>query len=57
VTPEEVAAFLREHAIGGSKWPDNGLTARENRLLFEATEWSEIPGLVHKGLLQRFGMR
>jgi hypothetical protein len=57
VKPEEVATFLREHAIGGSKWPDNGLTARENRLLFEATSWREIRRLVHKGLLQRFGMR
>ena len=57
VTPAEVAGFFREYALGGSKWPDNGLTARENRLLFESTTWHEIPRLVHKGLLQRFGTR
>jgi hypothetical protein len=57
VTPTEVATFFRERALGGSRWPDNGLTPRENRLLFEATDWREIPRLVHKGLLQRFGTR
>jgi hypothetical protein len=57
VTPTDIAEFFREHAFGRDSWPDNGLTVRENRLLFESTSSTEISQWVRKGLLQRFALR
>jgi hypothetical protein len=42
--------FLREHALGGPGWPDNGLTASENHTLFRCADAEEIVRLVTKGL-------
>lgn len=48
-------AFLRDHALGGPGWPDNGLTPPENRALFRSKDPEEITRLVTKGLRLRFG--
>ena len=37
-TYKSLREFLRNHAMGSSKWPDNGLTLRENRELFDARD-------------------
>lgn len=55
VTASEIALFLKEHAIGGPKWPDNGLSTEENRRLFELTKSAEVAKLVAQGLRHRFG--
>jgi hypothetical protein len=51
---EHLVEFLRAHALGGEKWPDNGLTPDENRTLFRSTKADEIVKLVTKGLGRRF---
>jgi len=56
VTCAELAFFLKEHAIDGSRWPDNGLTVSENRLLFTSEDPEEVAHVVTKGLLRRFGV-
>jgi hypothetical protein len=50
----ELREFLRSHALGSPGWPDNGLTAEENRALFRSNEEHKIVALVEKGLLRRF---
>lgn len=55
VTSGELVAFFKKHAIGGARWPDNGLTAAENRRLFESENADEVARLVTQGLLRRFG--
>jgi hypothetical protein len=55
ITAAEIAMFLKEHAVGGPKWPDNGLSPEDNRRLFESTESAEVAKLVAKGLRHRFG--
>lgn len=55
VTAAEIAVFLKEHAIGGPRWLDNGLSAEENRCLFESTKPKEVAKLVAQGLRRRFG--
>jgi len=47
--------FLRSHSVDGSRWPNNGLTAEENRSLFRATNADEIIHAVTTGLRRRFG--
>lgn len=54
VTKADAVEFFRERAIGGNKWPDNGLDLRENRQLFESRNVEEITELVIKGLLRLF---
>lgn len=45
-----LVAFLRDHALGGPRWPENGLTASENRALFGSQDPMEITRLVVQGL-------
>jgi energy-coupling factor transporter ATP-binding protein EcfA2 len=52
-TPELIA-FFEHHALGGDRWPDNGLRDDENRELFETTSATRIAELVVKGLHRRF---
>ena len=54
VTASELVAFLKAHALGGSKWPNNGLTFDENRCLFASKDQYEIADLVLAGLLRLF---
>jgi hypothetical protein len=54
ITAAEIALFLKEHAIGGPRWPDNGLSADENRRLFASTEPAEVSKLVARGMRRRF---
>jgi hypothetical protein len=50
-----LVSFLRSHAIDGPRWPDNGLTAEENRALFRSSKGDEIVRLVSKGMCRRLG--
>ncbi|MFI5459566.1 MAG: AAA family ATPase [Isosphaerales bacterium] len=50
---EALVQFLSSHAVGGSQWPDNGLTAEENRTLFRTTSAEQIIRAVTKGLRRR----
>jgi hypothetical protein len=52
---EGLVEFLRSHALGGRRWPKNGLTHEENRTLFRSERAEEITDLVVKGLRRRFG--
>jgi hypothetical protein len=54
IQPEEIADFLRSHAHGSSRWPNNGLTLQENRRLFESNDGHEVADLVTRGLLNLF---
>jgi SLOG cluster2 len=54
VTAAELAGFLRMHALGGPKWPDNDLNFDENRRLFASTKPDEVAELVVTGLKRRF---
>lgn len=49
-----LVAFLRKHALGGPRWPENGLTVSENRALFGSQDPVEITRLVVKGIRLRF---
>jgi hypothetical protein len=53
-TPLEHLAFFREHALGGQKWPYNGLTEEQNRQLFRSTDATVVGDLVVCGLLKVF---
>jgi hypothetical protein len=57
VFPDEQVAFLKQHALGGDKWPDNGLSARQNRILFGSTDCDEVKNLVVEGLGRVFSSR
>lgn len=57
VTAAELVDFLKAHALGGRKWPDNGLTFDENRRLFASKKPHEIAELVVTGLRRRFAER
>lgn len=50
----DLASFLKDHAIGSPRWPDNGLTRAENRELFDSKDSEKIVSLVTKGLLRSF---
>lgn len=54
LTRADLIDFLRRHALGGAGWVDNGLSPRDNRKLFEATDAGDIARLVLKGLRTRF---
>jgi hypothetical protein len=51
---EGLVQFLRDHAVDGPRWPDNGLTPEENRALFRSTDANEIFQAVKAGLRRRF---
>jgi len=51
VLPEEQVVFLQDHALDGTKWPQNGLTADENRRLFRSTDPEVVARLVCQGLV------
>jgi SLOG cluster2/ATPase family associated with various cellular activities (AAA) len=55
ITATECAEFLKRHALGGPKWPCNGLTFDENRELFKCNNPDKAADLVVRGLLRRFG--
>jgi hypothetical protein len=57
VFPDDQVKFLRQHALGGDKWPDNGLSARQNRTLFRSKDCNEVKDLVVEGLGRVFGSR
>ena len=57
LTLAEVASYLKKLAIGGPRWPDNGLTPDENRNLFKSNDRHGVARLVTKGLLQRFATK
>ncbi|MGE0038458.1 MAG: AAA family ATPase [Xanthobacteraceae bacterium] len=54
ITAREIAPFLKAHALGGPKWPDNALTLEENRRLFASDNSDEVANLVRTGLLRLF---
>jgi hypothetical protein len=58
LTHEEALSWLAGHAIGGPRWPDNGLSVEENRALFALTDSEEdrktAVGLIRDGLLRVF---
>jgi hypothetical protein len=54
LTRADLVAFLRDHALGGPRWVNNGLTDDDNRRLFELTDPTEIARLVTQGLRSRF---
>lgn len=55
VSAHDLISFLKEHAVGGSKWPENGLTAAENRELFQSRDPVAVARFVRNGLARRFG--
>lgn len=52
---EQIPDFLTSFALGGSRWPDNGLSVDENRALFESSSAEDIARMVRTGLLRRLG--
>lgn len=54
LTWRDVHDWLLGHAVGGSGWPNNGLSVMENQQLFAEKEPSEIVSLIRKGLLNVF---
>ncbi len=50
----EIPDYLLSFAIGGRRWPYNGLSVDENRTLFESSSEEEISRLICTGLLHRF---
>lgn len=56
-TLPELVGFLADHALGGPRWPDNGLNAEENRELFACADPARVATLVRTGLRRRFGDR
>jgi hypothetical protein len=54
VCPSDQVNFLREHALGGPGWPDNGLSVEDNRALFQSNDPNKVVQLVIKGLQRRF---
>jgi hypothetical protein len=54
LTRDDLVSFLQRHALGGPNWIDNGLSADDNRRLFEITDANEIAKLVRRGLRAKF---
>jgi hypothetical protein len=54
VFAKDLALFLKAHALGGPKWPNNGLSFDENRKLFASQDPDQVADLVLTGLLRRF---
>jgi hypothetical protein len=50
VLPDDQVAFLREHALGGPRWPENGLSPEENRKLFRSDDAETVRDLTIQGL-------
>jgi hypothetical protein len=46
INAAELALFFKAHALGGPKWPDNGLTFDENRRLFASKKRDKVVDLV-----------
>jgi hypothetical protein len=57
VFPDEQVEFLRQHAFGGKSWPDNGLSAEQNRTLFHSEDSEQVKRLVVEGLGNIFSGR
>ena len=57
ITATELVPFLKSHAMGGAKWPDNALTLEENRQLFASDNPDEVADWVLTGLLRLLAKR
>ena len=51
----QIPDYLTSFALGGPRWPANGLSVDENRELFESTSPEAITRLIRTGLLRTFG--
>jgi SLOG cluster2 len=56
INANHLALFLSVHALGGPKWPNNGLTFDENRRLFASKDRDEVGDLIVNGLRRRFSL-
>lgn len=54
LTARSAIDFVASHAIGGSTWPDNGLTVEENRQLFVERDHKVISKIIVQGLSRKF---
>ena len=54
LTRSDLITFFQQHALGGPHWVNNGLSAEENRSLFETKDKVEIATLVRRGLRMHF---
>ena len=52
VMPDDQVKFLQAHALGGDRWPDNGLTMEQNRELYASEDANRVALLVSSGLEQ-----
>jgi hypothetical protein len=52
-----IVKFLKAHAIGGPRWPYNGLSLSENKQLFLSKNPEEVIRLVVRGLRKREEVR
>jgi hypothetical protein len=50
VSPDDQAEFLHKHALGGTLWPENGLSPEDNRALFQSDKPEDVRDLTIKGL-------
>ena len=54
LTDQDLIEFLKMHALGGPKWPDNGLTLKENCQLFQETNIEKAVDLIIHGFNRLF---
>jgi hypothetical protein len=54
LTRTDLIEFFQKHALGGPHWVDNGLSAEDNRRLFETKDKEQIVTLVLRGLRTYF---
>ena len=47
---KDLVNYIKEHSLNGPKWINNGLTLKENRLLFKTDDIKEVCKLIKKGL-------
>ena len=57
LTRDELVEFFESRALGGPGWVNNGLSAEENRELFDCDKPKRIASLVQSGLLAYFSQR
>jgi hypothetical protein len=54
IAADGLVPFFKTYALGGPRWPDNGLTFDENRTLFASRDREEVVEMVAIGLQRRF---